>query len=206
MPHHSYATGADAKTILRQTAGVLATDLGDGWSVDTDPRWDDYPCVYLDGPDGVRLSLRMEDKRGYVNAADRFAVCGVYPTGWMQVYTSDLNSDHRVTVARDRGPGALSKAVTGRLLPGFLVDLATVNERVEAHNSHEDGKATLAAELRELAIKSGSRQPNHMLQTVFLKDARLEVRGPDNVEVDRTYLTAHGARLFIEFLAQDGVV
>jgi hypothetical protein len=203
---HSYATGADAREVLRQTAGLLATDLGAGWSVDNDPRWDGHPGVYLDGPDGVRIVLRMEDKRGYVNAADRFSVSGVYPQGWLQVYTGDLSNDHRATVARDRGLGALSKAVTGRLLPGFLVDLAKVNERVEGHNNHESGKATLAEELRRLAEESGSRQPSHMMGTVFLKDARLEVRGPDNVEVDRLNLTAHGARLFIEFLKQDGVV
>jgi hypothetical protein len=203
---HSYATGADARTILRQTAGLLAPALGDGWSVDTDPRWDEHPGVYLDGPDRARISLRLEDKRGYVNAPDRFAVSGVYPQGWLQVYTGDLSNDHRVTVARDRGLGPLVKAITGRLMPDYLVDLAKLHERVEGHNAHESGKEALATELRALAEKDGQRQPNHMHGTVFLKDARLEVRGPDNVEVDRLYLTAKGARAFMEFLKQDGVV
>lgn len=206
MTHHSYATGADAREILRQTAGLLATELGAGWSVDTDPRYADYPGVYLDGPDEVRICLRMADKRGYVNADDRFDVSGVYPQGWVQVYTGDVSNSHHATVARDRGVGALTKAVTGRLLPAFLPDLAKVNERVEAHVNHESGKETLAAQLRALAEKDGSRQPSHMMGTVFLKDARLEVRGPDSVEVDRLNLTAKGAREFMEFLKRDGVV
>jgi hypothetical protein len=189
----SYEYGVTTREILRQTAGFLATALGEGWKVDTDPKYNEYPAVYIDGPDDLRIGLRLR------SPGDRFDVSGTYPEGWTKVYTSDLNPDHRVTVARERGIDALAKAVTNRLLPAFGPDLEKVNARVRDHIAHVSGQSSLADELRALC---GHRmQSNSFPNDIYTPGGgKISVSGPDSVYVDRMTLTAEGARRFIALL------
>lgn len=183
------------REIVRQTAGMVATALGEGWAVDTDPKWDDYTGVYLAGPDNVRIYLRVNEYRH----EGKVTIGTAYPDGWLTVYNRDIE-DPTIYVSRDRGPQVIAREITRRFLPKYLANLATLTERVDGHNAHEAGKADLAAELRALAAGPGM-QSNFFPNQVHIPGAgRLDVQGPDYVYVESMTLSAEGARRFIALL------
>jgi len=109
--------------ITRQTAGMVATALGDGWTVDTSENFAEHRDAYMDGPDGARLAL------GPIwNKPDRLEIRGVYPAGARSVYPAPARSV--ITVDRHRAPDAIAREITRRLLPGYLPELARIDERV----------------------------------------------------------------------------
>ena len=183
------------REVVRQTAGMVATALGEGWSVDTDPKYDDYSGVYLAGPDNVRIYLRVNEYRH----EGKVTIGTAYPDGWLKVYNSDIE-DPTIYVSRDRGPEVIAREIHRRFLPKYLTNLATLTERVDGHNAHESGKADLAAELRALVGGPGM-QSNSFPDTVYIPGGgRLSVSGPDNVYVEPMTLTAEGARRLIALL------
>jgi hypothetical protein len=111
------------KTDLGTTLGPPVADaLGEGWTVDA--GWDPVGCggVMIDGPAGARLHFYESWKQpGKVRAE------GCYPQ------TDARHGRPGVYVTASRGVAVIAREIRGRLLPGYLPDLA----RVLAHNAGE---------------------------------------------------------------------
>ncbi|WP_353707278.1 hypothetical protein ABRQ22_14850 [Cellulosimicrobium sp. ES-005] len=175
----------EEREILRQTVGHVVTALGEGWSVDADPQWEEYRGVYVDGPDGARLWLTLA-----WNNADRLEVQGLYPKpeepharGWSKRYDEERKDS--ITVRRDRDPAAIAREITRRLLPGYLEMLG---EAVEANAKHD------------AAVRAG-RDLRAAIADRLGKGARIvETRG----EVSTPYHGSDSGKPSATFKAHDG--
>ena len=153
-----YISTGEEQQITRQLAGLLAPELsklGHDYVPNTDVRYADYPGVYLDGPNGAQLYLRVDDKN-----TDRVVVRGVYPRNGMYGL-----EHYRITVARDRGPAVIAREILRRLLPGYLAQMAAIvvdnNERSQARAA----RLTLAKELASLLNGTIERESDDSTQT-----------------------------------------
>src|SRR5690349_24873057 len=92
--------------IIRSTAGFLATALGSTWRVD--PEYDSSWGAKLEGPDGLSLLLNMST-RGKVE------ISGFMPAN----PDGGRFPNTHIGVSRDRGPEAIAREITRRLLPPY---------------------------------------------------------------------------------------
>jgi hypothetical protein len=122
------------------TAALIAAAMGEGWSVDDDPRFAEYPGAYLMGPDDVRIYLRFEP-HGHKG---KVAVHTAFPDSYRRVYTSDI-PDLTIYVGKDRGPDVIAKEIKRRFLPDYLPALALIRERVAEHEAGERESARVCA-------------------------------------------------------------
>lgn len=132
--------------IIRQTAGFVATALGDAWKVDTDPKYDGYPGAYLENTDGVRIYLRVNEYRH----EGKVTIGTAYPEGWFRkIHTSDIE-DPTIRVSRDRGPEVIAKEIERRFLPKYLPIWATITERIATHDAGDRRAAEVAERLGQV--------------------------------------------------------
>lgn len=143
--------------ILRQTAGMVVTALGDGWKIDPDP--DSTWQVRIDGPDGEKLMLSRGDKNWRTDDVNRIGISGAY------FHLIDNNDQlpyklrrPSITVARSRGPEVIAKEITKRLLPDYRADIADVRASVTDHQDADNARAALAERIggRKIDHKSGN--------------------------------------------------
>lgn len=137
-------------TIVNQTAGMVATELGEGWSVDTE--WEGWGALLV-GPNGARVALTHE-RTGYTNDnVDRVQVAGVYP--YQAHNMSHYNPlRFKATVRRDRGPGVIAREINRRVLCGYLPELRKVNAAIV--KAEADGKAKAQTFTHLAAIVPGA--------------------------------------------------
>lgn len=123
----------------RELARGVAAELGPDWRATVEPGQEDWPGVYLVGPDQAKLYLR-----GVWNDAGRLQVSGGYPQnhGRPQVYS--------ITVARTRGATVIAREITRRLLPSYLKTLAEVIADIERDRQAAERRAYNAGELAKL--------------------------------------------------------
>lgn len=135
--------------IIQQTAGLVATELGDGWTVDT--TWPNGHSARLTGPDGAAIIVRAP-QRVYGTAAEnveRVELSSHYPDGWTKLPGNV--EQYSITVKRDRGPDVIAREVTKRLLPDYLPELAEVQSRIAREKQAASSLADTIAELEKLA-------------------------------------------------------
>lgn len=185
----------EEREIIRQFSGFLATALGEGWSVDTSERFADYPGVYLDGPQGVRLYVRLYVQLNWRNA-DRAVISGVYPEGGLRLYGVQR---HEISVSRFRDVGAIARDVIKRLLPGYVTELEDVRRRLVEADEYEAGRRALARRLSAILEPTGD---GRMGTSVYAPGmGTFEVQGPDSVSLERFYVPAEIAVLIAEVIA-----
>lgn len=135
------------RQIVRDLAGFVVTELaalGRTFVPDTDERLAEHRGVYLDEPStGARIFLSCVQGN-----TDRVQVSGIYPQN--RLYKVERFA---ATTARDRGPQAVAKAITGRILPGYLAELARIRE-----SNDEDVvmRAERAALVERLGLAEGA--------------------------------------------------
>lgn len=98
---------ARIREITRQTAGLVAAELGDGWTVDTSAEFDEYRVTYVDGPNRARLSVGLDWRN-----LDRVEVSGLFHHlgNTREVYPSPERQE--IGVRRDRGPAVIAREIT----------------------------------------------------------------------------------------------
>lgn len=112
---------ATARILAGLTAGA-AVELGAGWTAEHEPG--DWGGSHrLHGPGGALLRI---DKDGYGDVPTRVEVLGLFsgvsaPRHW--------HENHKITVAVSRGPVALAREITRRLLPDYLPALEAAQQR-----------------------------------------------------------------------------
>lgn len=141
----------ETREIVRQCAGMVATELGDGWTVDTSPAFAEYPGAYLDGPNGARLYIRADWRN-----ADRLEIGTIYPDGARDVYPS---AEYRkIGAGRGRGPAVIAREITRRLLPEYLPELERVTAGIAKNGRAAESREAFARQLVD--ILPGGRMPH----------------------------------------------
>jgi hypothetical protein len=181
------------RDILRQTAGMVATEMGEGWSVD--PGTPDTQRPTLLGPDGARVLFTGHGYGDDEKSTQKLELIALYPDGTLRdMYPSPESV--RINVTRDRGPAVIAREITRRLLPKYLPELERAQAWKRKDAARKVEQERVAAELFELA---GDRPGTHSPHTVYVKTdsggtVRLTVREGGSVEVERLYLTPEQAR------------
>ena len=152
-----------ADQITRQLAGLVAAELGEGWTVDTSEHLAEHRGVYLDGPDRARLFLSPDWRN-----ADRLEVTGHYPDGASKVYPTPAR--HTIGVGRMRGPAVIAREVSRRLLPGYRDTLAEVLRQLEARTTAADQRAAFLERCREAlpVLSVDTRDPDRPRASFFV--------------------------------------
>lgn len=127
------------REIARQVAGLVAPELGAGWTVDTDPALQEHRGTYLDGPDGMRLLLYLDWK-----TAGRLIVQVCYPDGARKPYGVEC---HKIGVGLDRGPDVIAREITRRLLPAYTSELASVGSRLDRDDANRAAREMFATQV-----------------------------------------------------------
>lgn len=120
--------------IIRSTSGFLATALGPGWRVN--PEFDHSWGAVLEGPDGLSLLLDMSQD-------GKISITGCAPGGGTFEHT-------RIGVSMYRGPEAVARDITRRLLPGYRLELASALEERAALEAARERRRVLAQELHAM--------------------------------------------------------
>lgn len=191
---------AETREIVRQTAGMVATELGEGWSVEVDADTAENNATLL-GPDGARVFMHLPM---YGNT-DRFEITGWY--GWQKI--RDMYPEPKrvsINVGRMRGPAVIAREITRRLLPEYLPELERVNAWLVKRGESEATRDAVAADLFALA---GDEPGPHAQHTVYVKNAarnggitRMTVGLGGSIDVERMYLTPAQARRVIAILQE----
>jgi hypothetical protein len=100
---------AEVHEILRQTAGMVADELGDGWRVNTER---DAVAELVRG-DGARITFGTTN----VYSADQLRISGRYPHGVIGSDGMYGLGHHVIGVKRERGPAVIAREIERRLLP-----------------------------------------------------------------------------------------
>jgi hypothetical protein len=133
---------------LRDLAEQTTPHLADGWHHDeTYP----HPGAQIAHLDGRRLLLRIA-----WNKPGRVTVSGVFPDGHLGLV--DCTDRGTITVRLDRGPEALAREITRRLLPHYESALAAVRERIAQANAARAAREALAQRITDLI--PGARRTN----------------------------------------------
>lgn len=144
--------GIEEREIIRQSAGMIASALGEGWTVNADPDRSTWN-VEIDGPDDERLYLSKGNKAP-CDSVTRLCISGGY--GHLAEYAQMPYQLQRaeITVSRDRGPEVIAKEIRRRLFPTYHAEMSRIREAVD--------RSTNAAKLRgELAARLGGREISH---------------------------------------------
>jgi hypothetical protein len=191
---------SEVRDIVRQTAGLVASELGEGWSVDVSPDTAENNATLV-GPDGARVFMHLPM---YGNT-DKFEITGWY--GWQEI--RDMYPDPErvsINVGRFRGPEVIAREISRRLLPKYLPELVRVNAWKAKRRTAEAVRDEVAAELFAAA---GDTPGPHAQHTVYVKNAarnggitRMTVELGGSVSVERMYLTVDQARRLIALLSE----
>lgn len=134
---------SEEREILRQSAAFIAEALGDGWRVDTVSDYGWQTAIF--GPADEVLHLSKADRTIHFS---RLAISGGYNHLADKYDQYPRNLDHvKITVSRDRGPEAIAREISRRLLPKYREEI----ERVKASVA-SDRAATSAREAAEGCI------------------------------------------------------
>lgn len=156
------------REIIRQTAGFVATELGEDWKVNTDERYADHMGVYLDGPSQQQLWLGFDWRN-----PDRIKVRGHYPQppGTTLPYGT---KSHEIGLSRDRGPEAIAKEIRRRLLPGYIESLAGVIEGHTLADENASRRDTVARDFETIlgGRYAGTTAADSGAEVSFFDDAR----------------------------------
>lgn len=191
---------AETREIVRQTAGMVAAELGEGWSVEVSPDTAENNATLL-GPDGARVFMHLP----LYGNTERFEITGWY--GWQEIrdmYPEPVKVS--INVGRFRGPAVIAREIQRRILPAYLPELARVNAWKDKRRTAEAERDRVAADL----FRRASDTPGpHAQHTVYVKNAgrdkgtvRMTVGLGGSVDVERMYLTPEQARRLIALLSE----
>lgn len=136
----------DPNAPIARLAAELVTELGEGWTLDTDKSMPHF--VYLDGPDHVRLGLR-DVANAHMHPGQKLgkvSIHGVYPHKTGQVVYGVER--HEISVTGTRPAKAIAGDIARRLVPGVAAEMATVLARLD---QFETGRAARLVVRDELA-------------------------------------------------------
>lgn len=187
--------------ILRQTAGMIATALGDGWSVDTDRdiEW----STSLNGPNGAQLFIASADRT--YDTVDRLEISCTYNRVLKQGTDTPYGTTYpKITVKRDRGPDVIAREITRRLLPEYLPQLTKVQGSVSEDESAFEARVILARRLGETGELTMGRRAATSVRLrgpgMSYGDADISYRG-DSVHLKLAGITADSAVAILALLA-----
>ena len=174
------------REILRQSVAFIAEALGKGWAVDTSEKYNEYRCVYIDGPTGERLRFGYAQRNH-----DRLVISGEYPR-CDDMSMPRVAKNCEITVGRMRLPDVVAKDIRHRLLPDYQTALDAVRD------AYDDAALALSRRTA-LSKRLGGHLPEHLQsesRTVIITnigdvrvDARLGYRG-DSVHFELSSVPA----------------
>jgi hypothetical protein len=187
---------AEVHEILRQTAGMVASELSDAegvWKADSTAR-----TVVLVRPDGARLSFGTVDPY----TVDKLRISGRYPDGVLGSNGMYGLEHARIGVARERGPRAIAREIERRLLPAYLPELRRAQAWLAERHADE---AVRDAVVRELSAIAGNAPGMHAPYTVGVPGSggRLEVQLGGRVRVERLVLGPEEAAELLRMLVRE---
>ena len=146
---------------VTQELEVLRTEpiAGAVWTFtpDKDASW----TVHIDRADGAKLYLYFESSKGY-ELKDRVSISGSLNIGRNGAFVTVYEGGQRlspgsITVALSRGPEAIAKEITRRLLPEYLRVYALAMAKLQADNAYD---FEVSANLHLLAKAVGTVVPS----------------------------------------------
>jgi hypothetical protein len=132
-------------TLIATLAAELATELGEGWTLDTAKSMPHF--CYLDGPDNVRLGLR-DVANAYMHpgqALGKVTVHGIYPDKTSQV-VYEVTS-HEISVTGTRPVAAIAGDIARRLVPQVAADMVTILARLDQFETNRHARHAVRDEL-----------------------------------------------------------
>lgn len=171
---------------LTVTAIAVATELGEGWSMDAPRTDEDNGYRNVSHTDGRSFSMfaslwgKHDGKvsvSGNWNFGDR--ELGItFPYGKTQP---------KISVALDRGAAVIAKEITRRFLPDYDKLFAEISETVRTHTAHRDKKTAIVGRLAAVAGVAPDRINNHKFSVYHDSDAphvEVEVYGTVTLKID----------------------
>jgi hypothetical protein len=145
---------------VTQELEVLRTEpiAGAVWTFTPDK---DAWTVHIDRADGAKLYLSLESSKGY-ELKDRVSISGSLNIGRNGAFVTVYEGGQRlspgsITVALSRGPEAIAKEITRRLLPEYLRVYALAMAKLQADNAYD---FEVSANLHLLAKAVGTVVPS----------------------------------------------
>jgi len=153
----STESNAVLNTLAVNIAHLLSTNELWTFTPDEDASW----TVHIDRADGAKLYLSLESSVGY-DKHDRVHISGSLNIGrngaFVTVYEgSQRLSPGSINVALSRGPEAIAKEITRRLLPEYLRVYALAMAKLQADNAYD---FEVSANLHLLAKAVGTVVPS----------------------------------------------
>jgi hypothetical protein len=153
----STESNAVLNTLAVNIAHLLSTNELWTFTPDKDASW----TVHIDRADGAKLYLHFESSKGY-ELKDRVSISGSLNIGRNGAFVTVYEGGQRlspgsITVALSRGPEAIAKEITRRLLPEYLRVYALAMAKLQADNAYD---FEVSANLHLLAKAVGTVVPS----------------------------------------------
>lgn len=150
-----------------------------------DPR-ESARGVLVFGVHRIALTLGL-----YRNVGPRIQIRGEVPRGFSDVY---------VTVAPDKDPSAIARAIARRVMPSYLAALDKANAQQKAEAEY---KATIAANIARMVKAGASPRGNRADGTEFYAAGNRCSLSADRVSMELHGLTLAQAERIVRMLAKD---
>lgn len=189
---------SDAKNTeaeLRRLAPAIARALGPSWRATM--RHDHY--AELSGPEGQGVGIFAS----YPHAAKgRAVVRGILPTRTRRGDSLSSNGieNPEVTVALSRGAEAIARDIARRVMPGYLVALAAMRERIASEDGFRDATEAVASKLAGICGAEYTTGGRFHLPNAFASYGDVRVNSADSVRIEGSF-SAEQAEAMLRALA-----